>query len=128
LHSEFDFSYPSQKCLKSQPNLYSEVPVEEFHCEGVEGLDVLFEVVAGEVCVAFHYIDDDRAPGDDVTVLGFFVEVNVAVDDVCAKSKRKSVYSGSFRKKSLTVSKQPQSPPDSFFALPLRQSTSELVY
>jgi hypothetical protein len=30
-----------------------------------------------EVGVTFHYVDDNGAPGEDVALLGFFIEVNI---------------------------------------------------
>lgn len=44
-----------------------------------------FEVLAGEVGVAFHDVDDDGTPGFDVAGLGF-VEEDEGADDVGAET------------------------------------------
>ena len=44
-----------------------------------------FEIVAGEMGVAFHDVDDDGAPGVDVAGLGF-VEEDEGADDVGAET------------------------------------------
>lgn len=49
-----------------------------------------FEVFAGEVGVAFHDVDHDRAPGFDVARLGF-VEEDKGADDVGAETVREMV-------------------------------------
>ena len=51
-----------------------------------------FKVVAGEVGVAFHDVDDDGPPGFDVARLAF-VEEDKGTDDVGAEAGRKSVKS-----------------------------------
>ena len=51
-----------------------------------------FKVVAGEVSVAFHDVDDDRPPGFDVAGLGF-VEEDERTDDVSAEAGRKKNFS-----------------------------------
>lgn len=43
---------------------------------------MLVEAVFGEVGVSFKHVDDDRAPGDDVALLGFFVEEDKGADNV----------------------------------------------
>ena len=48
-----------------------------------------FKVVAGEVGVAFHDVDDDGSPGFDVAGLGF-VEEDKGTDDVGAEAGRKN--------------------------------------
>lgn len=42
-----------------------------------------------EVRVALKDVDNNRAPGDDVAMLRFFIETNKASDDVRAKSVEK---------------------------------------
>ncbi len=50
-----------------------------------------FEIFAGKVGVAFHDVDDDRAPGFNVAGLGF-VEEDKGADDVGAETKEGSLF------------------------------------
>ena len=42
------------------------------------------KALAWEVGVAFEDVDDDGPPGDDVALLGFFLEEDEGADDVGA--------------------------------------------
>ena len=71
LHTHPHLTNAPQKRLQCHPDFRAGFPVEEFHAQGVKSLDVSFKVVAGEVGVAFHDVDDDGPPGFDVAGLGF---------------------------------------------------------
>ena len=47
---------------------------------------MLFERLAWEIGVALEDIDDDGAPGNDVALLGFFVEEDEGADNVGAET------------------------------------------
>ena len=63
--------------------------VEEIYAQGVERIDVFLKVFAREVGVAFHYVDDDGAPGFDVARLGFVKGVE-GTDYIRAESAGRS--------------------------------------
>ena len=50
-----------------------------------------FEIFAGKVGVAFHNVDNNRAPGFYVARLGF-VEEDEGADDIGAQTKSRLVY------------------------------------
>jgi len=51
---------------------------------------MLFEIFAWEVGVAFHYIDDDGAPGFDVARLSL-VKEDEGANDFGAESEKKKI-------------------------------------
>jgi hypothetical protein len=55
---------------------------------------VFLERGRGEICESFENVDDDGPPGDDVALLGFFVQAGKGAEDVCAESGRGNVSCG----------------------------------
>ena len=88
---------------------------------------MFFEIVAGEIGVAFHYVDDYGAPSVDVTRLGF-VEDDVAADYVCAKTGKVLTSAWGQSVDGLTGSTQLLSRLDSIAFRRHRQDTSAREY
>ncbi len=91
LHAHSNLPYPPQERLQRHSDLRSGLSIEQLHAQRVKGLDVSFEIFAGKVGVAFHDVDDDRAPGFDVAGL-CFVEEDKGADDVGAETKEGSLF------------------------------------
>ena len=85
LHAHSNFPNTPQKRLQRHSDFRSGFSVEQFHAQGVEGLDVSFKILTSEVGVAFHDVDDDGTPGFDVAGLGF-VEKDEGANDVGAET------------------------------------------
>jgi hypothetical protein len=71
--------------LEGNANLRAEIPTQELHRDWVERLNVLVEVLLRETIVPVDHVDDNWPPGDDVAVLGLFIQANEAADDVGAE-------------------------------------------
>ena len=90
LHAHSNLAYTPQQRLQRHPDFRSGFSVEQFHAQGVECLDVSFEIFAGKVGVAFHNVDNNRAPGFYVAGLKF-VKEDEGANDIGAETGQRSV-------------------------------------
>ena len=86
LHAHSNLACTPQQRLQRHSDFRSRLSIEQFHAQGVESLDVSFEIFAGKVGVAFHNVHDNRAPGFYVAGLSF-VKENEGADDIRAETK-----------------------------------------
>jgi hypothetical protein len=85
-----DLANPLQKGRDTAPELRvavaAQIAVEEGDGERVEGVEVAVEGGGGEAGDAEEGFGDGGAPGEDVALLGFFVEEGVGAEDVGAEA------------------------------------------
>lgn len=82
--SKFDLADPLKERLKSMSDLRrSQFTTEEINGQGVECVDILSKIVLREIDVSFHHVNYNRAPCYDVSMLGFFIETDIAANDIC---------------------------------------------
>jgi hypothetical protein len=85
-HVELNLPNASEHAPQRIPEIIADFLLKQADGKWVERLQVLGEGVLGKVGVAFEHVDDDGAPGDDVTLLGFVVKEDEGADYVGAEA------------------------------------------